>query len=762
MRSFSFHTIIIAGFALLTVVLTYPLILHLTSHIPLHKDWHPSGAEHWTSMWASWFIEHCIMELQQWSLFTDSIFYPRGIDLTNTMLLGFGLIVAVAMPFVWYFGVILPFNLFIIGSFILTAYSTFLLVRYLTNDSRAAFISGVVFAFSPYQMARTVSMFGIVTSGVLIPLYTLFFIRAVRVGLTRDLVLAPLVLTLAFVSNAYYTVFLGFFSVIYAVYYVIFSKGSIIRSILLRRLLSMLCINILLVAPLIWVILTYWSSDLRIDAPLSPEFGADLLAFFLPSTHHTLWGDLIKSIYYTNFPGNDIEQTVYIGYMVLLLSLIAIMKVSREETRLWSLAALTFFILSLGPFLHINGKSLLMVDGMPITLPLPSLLLHFLPLMSAVRATCRFSIMLMLALAVLVGYGTKYLMARFEKKPGAVLLCLGLMTVIICFEFSTIPLPLADARIPKMYGRIVTEGSKGGTLLDVPVYWFMTKYQYYQTAHRKRLITGQAPRVPLPLVRAYADTMPFMGLFRNPELIGEYEQVPIDQRDILRFLEFFDLSFIVLHKSYLGTTLFDHLLGFAKANPGEIRLQGPEVYDRLMRFLLAHFPISWVEEEGDIVVLKLDREHQVDDLWMDRDGYTLDFGSTRPQFFLAEGWSSPERWEELTMAWSDVQESRLWVYMPRTEALAMELKLLPFTFPGGLPQGMTIYVNGRLLKHIPLVPGEWQSYTVHLANADLTGGINTFRFVYDYTASPSRVLPGNGDSRQLAVAFDYIRFRPER
>src|SRR5687768_15261214 len=243
MRSFSFHTIIIAGFALLTVVLTYPLILHLTSHIPLHKDWHPSGAEHWTSMWASWFIEHCIMELQQWSLFTDSIFYPRGIDLTNTMLLGFGLIVAVAMPFVWYFGVILPFNLFIIGSFILTAYSTFLLVRYLTNDSRAAFISGVVFAFSPYQMARTVSMFGIVTSGVLIPLYILFFIRAVRGGLTRDLVLAPLVLTLIFVSNAYYAIFLAIFFVIYALYYVIFSKDPIIRNILLRRLLSMVCIN---------------------------------------------------------------------------------------------------------------------------------------------------------------------------------------------------------------------------------------------------------------------------------------------------------------------------------------------------------------------------------------------------------------------------------------------------------------------------------------------------------------------------------------
>ncbi len=38
--------------------------------------------------------------------------------------------------------------------------------------------------------------------------------------------------------------------------------------------------------------------------------------------------------------------------------------------------------------------------------------------------------------------------------------------------------------------------------------------------------------------------------------------------------------------------------------------QGPEVFDRLMRFLLANFPVARVEEEGDIVVLQLDRSPQ--------------------------------------------------------------------------------------------------------------------------------------------------------
>jgi hypothetical protein len=762
MRRFSFHAVIIGGFFLLTVILTYPLILHLTTHIPVHKDWHPSGSEHWMWLWAFWFIEHRIVELHQWSLFTDAIFYPRGIDLTNTMILGFGHTLALAIPFVRYLGVILPFNLLLIGSFILTAYFTFLLVRYLTNDSRAAFVSGIIFAFSPYQMARTISMFGLVTGSMWIPLYALFFIRAARSGLTRYVVLAPLVLTLTAVSHPYYAVFLGIFSVMYALYHLNFKTDRIVCSNLLRRLLSMGCITILFFLPLAWVILAHWSNDLQIEVPLSSEFGADLLAFFLPSTHHSLVGDLVKPLYYTHFTGNDVEQTVYIGYMVLLLSLVAAVKVSKKETRFWSLSAIVFFVLALGSLLHIDGKSFFKIHETPIMLPLPSILLYFFPLLNAVRGYSRFSVMLMLALAVLMGYGTRYLLTRFEGKSRAALLCLALIGVTIGFEFSTVPLPLADARIPKLYGRIATAGGPDGTLLDVPLYWFMTKYEYYQTAHRNRLLSGQAPRIPLRLNQTYADAMPLMRLFRNPELIKDYEQVPIDKRDITRFIDFFDLSFIVIHRALLHRGLFDHLLGIANMPPGVIRLQGPEVFDRLMRFLLANFPVARVEEEGDIVALQLARSHDNRDLWFENGKYLVDFGVTAPQIFLSEGWSNPERWDdELTVAWADHKESRLWLYFPHVEDFAMELKLRPFSFPGSPLQTVKIYVNGQFFREIPLEVKDWHSYTVHLPQAYLTTGINTFRFVYGYTDSPSRVEPGNGDTRRLAVAFDYVAFHQE-
>jgi hypothetical protein len=91
----------------------------------------------------------------------------------------------------------------------------------------------------------------------------------------------------------------------------------------------------------------------------------------------------------------------------------------------------------------------------------------------------------------------------------------------------------------------------------------------------------------------------------------------------------------------------------------------------------------------------------------------------------------------------------------------LELGLFPLTFPGCPPLGMKIYVNERLLSEIEVEAGIWQTYTLPVPHSYLTTGVNVFRFVYRYAASPTQVLPGNADPRPLAVAFDFIAFRPE-
>ena len=58
------------------------------------------------------------------------------------------------LPVYWLTGnIILCYNLLFISTFALSAFGTYLLVRDLTGDRRAAFIAGLVYGFLPYRIA---------------------------------------------------------------------------------------------------------------------------------------------------------------------------------------------------------------------------------------------------------------------------------------------------------------------------------------------------------------------------------------------------------------------------------------------------------------------------------------------------------------------------------------------------------------------------------------------------------------------------------
>lgn len=742
MRSLRLHGTIIAGLMLLTVLFTYPMGLHLTSHIPYHKYLEPSAGDHWFFLWAFGFVERSIGDRHPWSFFTDMLFYPRGLDLTVPLVFGIGLPLALSVPFVHVLGAVPTYNLFILGAFVLTAYTMFLLVRYLTDDRRAALVAAVAFAFCPYHMIRATGHFNLATSGMWLALYVLLFIKAMRRGQTRHLLLAPLILALTFAANPYYAVFLGVFSIVYAGYHG-FAAGAPGVAGLVRRLLPMGALTVLLLLPFAWLLMTHGQQDSQLSVPIaeSSRWGADLLAFFIPSGHHSLWGHLVRPFYQhvAGVSRNDTEQTVYIGYVVLSLSCLAVIRVPKADARFWLLSALIFFGLALGPILYVNGEDTLRVNNLEFFLPLPNYLLYLIPGFNAVRVPSRFSIMLMLMLAVLAGYGTKYLLSRVGGRPGVAALCLGLIVTGIAVDFLTAPLFLVDARVPPVYEQIAKRDTTAGTLLDVPLLWVLSKQQYYQATHGKRLILGQVPRLPTALFTTYADAVPLMPLFKNPARISEYEGVAPDRREILRFIAFFDLSWIVVHKQYLA----------------------PEVYARFVRFLHSHFPIAQEIEGDGLLALQVAREAWTPDELVEAEGYFFDFGAPVPQFFLTEGYFPPEQWGELTVVWSAGKASKLWVYLPRVGDFTMELRLLPFSFPGSPPQSVAVLANGQPVGEIALATTAWHSYTVRISGAYLRPGINRFHFRYRYTASPANVIPGQQDPRELAVAFDFVRFRPE-
>jgi hypothetical protein len=274
--------------------------------------------------------------------------------------------------------------------------------------------------------------------------------------------------------------------------------------------------------------------------------------------------------------------------------------------------------------------------------------------------------------------------------------------------------------------------------------------------HGKRLLLGQASRLSTELVTSYADSVPFVKLFKNPELIQEYEKNPVNKRDVLRLIEFFDLSFIVIHKDLLGPDMFDMLGYFPRAST---RLQASEMVERLTRFFLTYFPVVHVEAEGDIVSLELARSNQKVDSLGARGEYLIDFQSETSPGFLAEGWWPTEHDGEVTFAWSKGKASQLWLRLPHPEDYVMELRLSRIVSPEDPQQAVRIYVNKRLVSEVPLEADGWQLYTVNIPKTYLTPGMNSLRFVYRNTSSPAEIYPGSKDERRLAVAFDFIRLR---
>ena len=85
--------------------------------------------------------------------------------------------------------------------------------------------------------------------------------------------------------------------------------------------------------------------------------------------------------------------------------------VQRHRAGLWLLVLLVFFLLALGPVLHIGGQTALLPGGREIPLPY-AWLVQVVPFMDISRSVSRFDAVIMLALGVLAAMGANGLVQR--------------------------------------------------------------------------------------------------------------------------------------------------------------------------------------------------------------------------------------------------------------------------------------------------------------------------------------------------------------
>ncbi len=150
-RKGEFSLAVFGLYVVLSIVLTWPVILGIGSDVP--GDLGDSLLNMWILGWG---VEHVPMLLTgsiSWTEFWNAnIFHPDPLALALSEHL-FGQTLQI-LPVYWLTGnIILCYNLLFISTFALSAFGTYLLVRDLTDDKRAAFIAGLIYGFLPYRIA---------------------------------------------------------------------------------------------------------------------------------------------------------------------------------------------------------------------------------------------------------------------------------------------------------------------------------------------------------------------------------------------------------------------------------------------------------------------------------------------------------------------------------------------------------------------------------------------------------------------------------
>jgi hypothetical protein len=252
----------------------------------------------------------------------------------------------------------------------LSAWTAFLLCRYLTGRFWPSFAGGYLFGFSAYVVAQTLGH-PHMSAVFLLPLVALVLVRYVRRDLTARGSAWRLGLLLGWqlwLSTELYTTLAVALAVSLALAYLCLSEHRPRLRTALSPLAAAYGLSLLLAAPLVYYALSGFRSE-SINEPA--KFSADLANLVVPTHILALTTSGLTSIS-RHFPGNDAEQGAYLGLPTLAIVVwFAIRGRASAATRyLVVLLALSVFV-SLGTALRVEGDRKLwlpwsLVAGLPV------------------------------------------------------------------------------------------------------------------------------------------------------------------------------------------------------------------------------------------------------------------------------------------------------------------------------------------------------------------------------------------------------------
>ncbi len=691
-------------YAVLTLLITYPVGFRLSSALAGVE-----GEDVLQHVWIAWWTQEALIDLGLSPADVTLLYHPDGT--CHPMLWVTPYPQIAALPLSLLFGPVVGHNLHLLLSFPLSGLSAYLLIRYLTKDEGAAFIGGLIFAFFPARVIQSTAHFAQVVIYPF-PLYALYLFRLYHRPRSRNAVLCGLFLALSLAVNIVHIAYFVLpFTVLFFVYH-LYRAWREPRSWPGPRFLKGLSlaggIAFLLSGPFLGPFvfrsltgrLTYLSMSGVVD------YSIDLLAFFTPSPFHPLFRGLAPfRAWATSLigRGNPQENIAYLGLVPLVLAVWGFRRRPRQGG-VWLLLGLTATVICLGPVLKVGG----LLTG----LPLPYALLQLLPFYKWGRVPGRASVALMLAVAVLAGYGLKAVVER--RRDGIV----PILAILIVLEYLTIwPFPTMPAAVPEFCHRLAGE-KDNFAVLDVPQWpvWLRraSNYaMYYQTVHQHPMVGGYVWRLP----EGREGTMKAFQELVLPPVEADIIVRPTGD-EAVRILNQYYVKYVILHKGVWEAE------DEAEAIQSLTRLLGPPFYDDPQAVA---FAVPVVEDGPG-------------------DGHLLALSYNWYNVEMVDG--QPARWLKNDGA----------VYVHLQSHLAEGRYRLSFAaYPFAPPRRLQVLVNGQPVAD-EVVEG-WRKIVT--PPFDLQKGGNTITFhVAEGCQVPAEVEPASQDRRCLSLMFQDIRLLP--
>ena len=138
----------------------------------------------------------------------------------------------------------------------------------------------------------------------------------------------------------------------------------------------------------------------------------------------------------------------------------------------------------------------------------------------------------------------------------------------------------------------------------------------------------------------------------------------------------------------------------------------------------------------------------------------LNFDPESSSGALTSGWSGFEKAAVGdTFVWAQAREAVVTVSAGGSADRLVRFRAWPFGWSGAPPQTVTVLVNDVRLDAMTVWEGP-RVYSVVSPGAAWKSGANVLRFEFAWAEAPKDRVPGEGDTRTLAAAFDWIEILP--